>query len=222
MIFARLFIFSIFLTGSIFAQRPLTVEDIMKFNHIKDVTISADGEWVGYATTKDRGDGKGVIRATKGAGHYRIPLGRRPVISNKGAWAAMEIVPSLAETEKAKKKKKKLKNAMVLINTLSGKSEQWERVKSFAFSDDELWFARLFHEEEKEEEDKDKKADKKKKKEKEELGTRLVLRRLQTGDEYQIDGVTRYAFDKQGKYLVYAVALPGGEGNGLFMRYLTG
>ena len=127
------------------AQKPLTVEDIMKFNHIKDVVISEDGEWIAYALTKDRGDGEAVVRATKGGGHFRIPLARRPQISKKSGWAMVEKVSSLVDVEKAgkdKKKKEKLKKGATLINLIGGQQESWERVKSWAFSDDELWFAR--------------------------------------------------------------------------------
>jgi len=215
------------LIGSITApaQRPLTLEDLMTWNHIEDVTISDNGAWVAYATTKDRGDGEGVVRAVENGKLYRIPRGTEPVLGAKGGWAAMTQIPPLAEKLAAEKDEKKdaLADNMVLINLGSGKTETFERVASFAFSEDELWVAWLHLPDKDEEAKKGEEAeDGEKKKKKEKLGSRLVLRRLQTGDSYQIDYVTRFAFDPLGRSFVYAVEAPDGEGNGLFLRYLGG
>ncbi|HEX6200245.1 MAG TPA: hypothetical protein VF150_08280, partial [Thermoanaerobaculia bacterium] len=53
------------------------------------------------------------------------------------------------------------------------------------------------------------------------VGTPLVLRDLATGLELAIDHVESYAFDHPSAHLAYAVAAPGGEGNGLYLRVLT-
>ncbi|HUF78533.1 MAG TPA: prolyl oligopeptidase family serine peptidase [Thermoanaerobaculia bacterium] len=57
-------------------------------------------------------------------------------------------------------------------------------------------------------------------KEDERLGTPLVLRELATGAELEIPHVESYAWDAGASHFVYAVAAPGGEGNGLFLRRL--
>ena len=59
-----------------------------------------------------------------------------------------------------------------------------------------------------------------KKTEDERLGSTLVLRRLATGAESEVPHVESFAFDASSSHLVYAVAAPGGEGNGLFLRRL--
>ncbi len=62
---------------------------------------------------------------------------------------------------------------------------------------------------------------KKGKKKVEKPGTLLTLRRLADGAEFEIDGVASFAFEPKGRWLVYALSLPKGEGNGLFHRDLN-
>ncbi|HSL83656.1 MAG TPA: hypothetical protein VLF66_12850, partial [Thermoanaerobaculia bacterium] len=52
------------------------------------------------------------------------------------------------------------------------------------------------------------------------VGSPLVLRELATGLELTIDHAESYAFDHPSAHLAYAVAAPGGEGNGLYLRAL--
>jgi dienelactone hydrolase len=54
----------------------------------------------------------------------------------------------------------------------------------------------------------------------ERLGATLVLRELATGREVEVPHVTEYAFDAPSAYLAYAVAAPGGDGNGAYLRSL--
>lgn len=227
----------------------------MKFRHIKNVQISDDGTWVVFASVPDRGDPEGVVRATEGDAVWRIPRGSSPAVAKTGDWAGFIILPPALEVEKAgkdKKKKEKLKNGMVLVNTATGEQVAVERVKSFAFSDDGGWMARLHLKEDKKKDDakkddkseaeksegekgegekaggekaegeKKKKAKKKGPKKDKKMGTTLVLRNLGDGSETSVEHVTGYHFDPKSRFLVYAVAAKDGKGDGLYYRDLKG
>jgi len=223
------------------SDKSLTVEDIMKFRHIQDVVVSEDGRWTAYSSEPDRGDGEGVVRAVAGEAAYRVERGHQPVIDKTGRWAAMTLKPPARELEAAGKDKKKreaLKPGMALVSLTDGDTRQWEKVKSFAFSDDGRWLARLSHDPRPEPESADtvkiekpgearsepeKKAPEEgadKGEKKKDLGALLTLRRLADGVEFEIDGVAGYAFDPKGRFLVYALSLEEGVGNGLYYRAL--
>jgi dipeptidyl aminopeptidase/acylaminoacyl peptidase len=55
----------------------------------------------------------------------------------------------------------------------------------------------------------------------ERLGRTLVLRELAAGTETEIPHVTEMAFDERSEWLAYAVAAPGGEDNGVYVRALA-
>jgi hypothetical protein len=62
-------------------KKSLTVQDIMKFKHIRNPVISEDGGWIAYGTQPDRGDGDARIHSLKTNKVYTVERGTRPVIS---------------------------------------------------------------------------------------------------------------------------------------------
>ena len=212
-------------------DRPLTFEDLMKFRQIEGTTISSDGHWVAYALVPDRGDGELVVRSTASKTLYRIERGSDPEISADGLWVAAAIAPTLEEREKAQAKKSrkgagkdedKPKKGLSLLDLRDGTEERFQRVDSFAFSDDGRWLA-FKHSKEKEKPEERESAEddeEKDKKDKPELGTTLKLRDLATKTELSVEHVSSYAFAEQAPVLVYAVSAPEGVGNGVFVRRL--
>ena len=208
-------------------KKPLTVQDIMRFKHIRNPVISEDGEWIAYGTQPDRGDGDARIHSLKANKVYTVERGNRPVISADSRWAAMIVRPEAAELEKAKKKKPQ--QGMALVETSTGKTIQFEKVERFAFSDDSNWLAyQHFKEEEKPKEEE--KAQKEEKEEsppekkptqkKRKSGSTLVLRHLESGKETEIPYVLSFAFDSSSRFLAYVVADPEGKDNGLYTMEL--
>jgi len=222
-------------------DRPLTFSDLMKLRQIQDATISKDGAWVAYALAPDRGDGEAVIRSTAGDPQYFIERGSGPEISADGLWAAAVIEPTLEEREKARDTKEKIKGkkdddkpkkGLSLVNLSTGSEERIDKVEAFAFSEDGRWLA-FKHYEEKEtpDEDEEESTEKSEKVEGEEeepekeekdekLGSTLKLRLLAGDSDLTIEHVTDFVFSENAPYLAYAVAAPGGEGNGAFVRDL--
>jgi dipeptidyl aminopeptidase/acylaminoacyl peptidase len=219
----------IFVLNSTAAEQKklLTVQDIMKFKHIRNPVISEDGGWIAYGTQPDRGDGDARIHSLKANKVYTVERGIRPVISKNSRWVAMIVRPEAVELEKANKKKPKQR--MALVETSAGRVRQLERVERFAFSDDSNWLAcQHFKEEEKSKEDEktqkgeeeksppEKKPDKKKRK----SGSNLFLLHLGSGKEMGIPHVLSFAFDSSSRFLAYVLADPEGKDNGLYIMDL--
>ena len=204
-------------------KKSLTFLDVMKFKEIRNPVISEDGLWVAYSAQPDRGDGEVRIHGLKKGNVFTVKRGSNPVISKNSRWVAMAVKPEAAELEKAKKKKPKQR--MALLETLTGEVVQFEKVERFKFSDNSMWLA-YFHfkeeekpkkeektkEEEKEKSPSEEKVSKKKKK----SGSTLVLRHLDSGKEIQIPYVLSFAFDSPSEYLAYVIADPEGKDNGLY------
>jgi dipeptidyl aminopeptidase/acylaminoacyl peptidase len=213
-------------------KRILTFQDVMKFKEIHAPVISEDGLWLAYNAQPDRGDGEVIVHGLKSGQKIVVERGVRPQISKDSKWVAMSVKPKAMELEKAKKDKPK--DGMALVETAIGEVVQYEKVQSFAFSEDAKWIAFLHHKEEekpqKEEEKSEEKEETKaqeeekpgeKKKEKKETGSLLVLSRLDSGRQVKIPHVLSYAFDESSKFLAYVVASPEDGEDGLYSIDLT-
>ncbi len=220
-------------TSSMAGDKALTFTDLMKFRTVHDPVISKDGRWIAYELRPDRGDGEAVARSVKGDTEYRIERGAEPRISGDGRWVAAAIEPTLEEREKAAGKKDKdedgPKKGLALLDLKDGAQVRFEKVESFAFSDDGRWLAYRHYEEEEEEaeseeegetEEQEGETEEEEDEEEEELGATLVLRDLAHGEEISVEHVTEYAFDEPSAFLAYAVSAPEGQGNGVFLRQL--
>lgn len=224
-IYVFLFVFLLFIPYvSPSDQRVLTFQDIMKFKQIQNPVISEDGNVVAYGTLPDRGDGEVFIHNLKSGKKVTVERGSRPIISKNSRWVAMTIRPKAVDLANAKKDRPK--QGMALVNTSTGEIELFEKIESFAFSEDSAWLAyKLFKEEEKPEEKAEAKvkAETKAKKSpsKEKTGTVLVLRLLETGKESRIPDVLSFAFDNGSSFLAYALAVSGGTDNGLYIKEMN-
>ena len=144
------------------SKRPLTHGDYDSWRSIQGQTLSRDGKFVAYALVPQDGDGEVVVRniATgvewrhsrgaapvnppqrspeaeppPGAGFGQGPFAGRPFFTADNRFVVFQILPAKAETEKAKKEKKKPeempKNSMGIMDLASGEVARVERVKSF-------------------------------------------------------------------------------------------
>ena len=221
-------------------SQPLTFEELMKFRQIQGTVISNAGDWVAYAAVPDRGDGEVIVRSTTTAEEFRIERGADPVISATGDWVVSAVTPALEEREKARKKKGAKdrdtpENGLSILDLASGEEDRIESVESFALSDDGRWLAYKFCEQEKAPEDRDTPGDTASQAEgaatapadaqdgntkKEKIGTRLEVRDLVGDTRVTVEHVQDFVFAETAPLLLYSVAAPGGEGNGVFIRDL--
>lgn len=196
---------------------------MMQFNHLHSPVISDDGDWIAYNVSPDRGDGKTIVQSTKNKKQFVIQRGDKATISNNSQWVAAFVKPKFADLEK--KKKNKPKKDLALLNTVSGKIEEFEKVEKYNLSEDSRWLVYKFF---KEDSSKNKKAEGKKieketsgKKEEKQAGSELVLRQLETTKELHIQFVNSFTFDSTSNFLIYSIADTSGKKNGLFFRELS-
>lgn len=204
-------------------QKPLTYQDLMQFKSIKNPAISADGGWIAYAAEPDRGDGEAHFHALQSEHIFTIERGSRPVFAGNSRWAAVTVKPAALALERAKKDKPK--QGMALIDLQSGEVTSFNEVERFAFAEDGQWLAYQHYQAKKKPAAADTAAapDSAKAKEKKPsytTGATLKLRKLDSGQEFELANVLAFAFDSTSTYLAYAVGDSDGGGNGLFLRDL--
>jgi len=240
------------------AKRPLTHNDYDSWRAIQGQSLSRDGKFVAYALVPQDGDGEVVVRNLASGVEWRAPRGAapvnppqrsaevepgpgpgpgfgqgpfagRPFFTADSRFVVFQILPTKAETEKAKKEKKKPeempKNAMGIMDLSTGGVTRVDRVKSFQVPEEGAGFIAYSLEakvEERKPEDRRPDAapaagtrgrrDPKKK----EYGTDLVLRNMADKSERTFSDVLEYALSKDAKSLVFAVSSKKEETNGAF------
>ena len=197
-------------------KRPMTFTDMMKFNAIKDVQLSENGEVLAYTLKPDRGNPHVVVRRLKEKKDLEIIGAEKPIATTNGNWVAASLPGDFLALEKDKKKK--IKPGMALLDIRTGVQIRFERVKSFAFSQKSTWLVYQFHPQEKKKEkpekdskeasDKTKENNKSKSKKERQLH-RLVLRRLVDGKEWNLETTGRYSLDPSGRFLAVETVTPG-------------
>jgi dipeptidyl aminopeptidase/acylaminoacyl peptidase len=237
-------------------KRPLSHSDYDSWRAIQGQSLSRDGKFVVYALVPQDGDGEVVVRNlatgtewrhSRGAQVVNPPqrtpeaepsagppggpaaFGGRPVFTADTRFVVFQIQPARAETEKAKKEKKKPedmpKNAMGIMDLSTGEVARVERVKSFQVPEEGTGFIAYLLEAKPDE----KKADEKKPDSpqappsnrragarKKEYGTDLVLRNTANKTERTFSDVAEYSISKDAKNLVFAVSSKKEESNGAY------
>jgi hypothetical protein len=151
---------ALFITSFVFAQqkRPLTHADYDSWRSIQGTTLSRDGKYLAYALVPQDGDGEIVVHHLESGKEWRAPRGAapvnppqpnpgaepptgpppsaaRPVFTADSRFLVFQILPTKAETDKAKREKRKPedmpKNALGIIDLSTGETARVERVKSF-------------------------------------------------------------------------------------------
>ena len=232
--------------------KAVTPESYYEWMSIAGAAISSDGEWVVYTLSPYIGEGELVVRATEGTTEYRVPRGyisrpsastgfggyRAPAarITADSKWVVFMIAPSEEEVEEARKAKKKPddqpKSTLAILDLGSGEVTRIPNVRSVSVPGEgpsvivympEPEKKEEEGEEKKEEEAKKEESDTTKKEESEKAtGSTIVLRDLGSGSETTIDNVTSRTFSDDGTLLGYIVSTEDGEGDGVFVRPLSG
>lgn len=238
----------------ILEKRPLTHADYDSWRSVQGQGLSRDGKFLAYALVPQDGDGEIVVRNLQTGAEWRHPRGAqpvnppqpnpsaeppvgppqfsgRPVFTADSRFVVFQILPTKAETERAKKEKKKPedmpKNAMGIMDLSTGEVVRIDRVKNFKVPEDGAGFVAYLLEPKKESvKPEDKKDEKKpdaapttagkKKEKKKEYGSDLVLRNLVDKSERTFPDVLEYTLSKDAKSLVYAVSSKQEETNGAY------
>lgn len=214
-------------------KQSLTLSDIMQFREIKGTELSIDGRWLAYAAIPDRGDATGYVQSSSDDTRFEVPRGVEPQFDDHSQWVAFTVKqPLLALEQASKKEKKKLQNALTLVKLSDGEQLSYERVESYALSDNGDWLAVRFYpvekdtkkdnndDKDKEDKDKDSKPVDDKDKpaklfNKDSHGHALALIDLRSRQRLDFDNVAAYAFGHEKGQFTYAVSTKDGHGNQL-------
>jgi dipeptidyl aminopeptidase/acylaminoacyl peptidase len=208
------------------APRPIQITDIFGWKRIQAPNVSSDGGYFAYRVVPNEGDSELVIRNLKDAKETRFPIGEVVAgggggrggppretgveFSDDGKWLAFQVFPKRADSRKAKRDKKPTFNQMTLVELATGKKQEFDRVKAFAFAGERgNWIA--LHKYPTEAQDKEPPATKWQ-------GSDLILHDLTAGDELNIGNVSEFAFNKSGTYLAFTIDASEKTGNGLQLR----
>jgi dipeptidyl aminopeptidase/acylaminoacyl peptidase len=249
---------ALLVSSSAFAQqpkRPLNHADYDSWRAIQGQSLSRDGRFVAYALVPQDADGEIVVRnlATgvewrhsrgaapvnppqrtpeaqpgPGPGFGQGPFAGRPIFSADSRFVVFQILPAKADTEKAKKEKKRPeempKNAMGIMNLASGEVTRVDRVKNFQVPEEGGGFIAYALEgkiEERKPEERRPDAgaapnrgrrDPRRK----EFGTDLVLRNLSDNGERTFPDALEYTLSRDAKNLVFTVSSKKEETNGAY------
>lgn len=220
------FTFILLLCASVaFAQKkPLdhTVYDSWESIGVKK--LSPNGQWASYSVLKQEGDANLYFQNLAASGKINVSRGEKMQFSADSKFAAFLIKPFFKDTRLEKIKKKKpadmSKDSLGIINLTTAAIYKVGRVKSFIIPENEGSFLAYQKEplldtakkastvtpKDSDAEDAFFADDDVAKKDGKE-GSDLVLRNLLTGTERTFPNVTNYALSKNGKQLVFAVAV---------------
>ncbi len=212
------------------APRPIEITDIFGWKRIQAPNVSNDGAYFAYRVVPNEGDSELVIRNLKDSKETRFPIGeviaaggggggRGPggpsresgvTFSEDGKWLAFQLFPKRADSRKSKRDKKPAFNQVTLVELATGKKQDFDKVKAFAFNGERGgWIA--LHKYTTDAQDKEPPATKWQ-------GSDLLLHQLSTGDELNIGNVSEFAFNKPGTYLAFTIDASEKTGNGLQIR----
>ena len=212
-------------------KRPLDHSVYDNWKAIEGQSISPDGRWVLYnVVPRDGGDGELIVREVESDREHVIPRGSSARFDPESNWVVFLIEPSeeaLKEARAAEKKSdEQPKSALGILRLADGSVTTIERVRSFQLPEeagDRLAFlmerdlpaeseepetAHPVAEEQEEESAAPNPA---------ELGTRLVVRTLDTGAEQSWEYATAYALSADGRRLYFVTSEPDEENDGVYV-----
>ena len=223
--------------AAVAAKRPLAHRDYDGWRSIATPTVSRDGKYLAYSYMPQEGDGDLVVRDLKTGREHSFSVGALPppplpdpdanpdapapvrnvriTFTNDSRYVVCTTYPPKAETEKAKKDKKKPeempKGGLVIVDLATFTSTPIASVKSVSVpSKGGMWIA--YSKESKEA----RPAPAKPAEVRKEYGTDLVVRDLATAEEMTLPNVLEYAVARDGETLLYAVSSKTESENGVF------
>lgn len=205
------------------ATRPVSYDAYDSWKSIQNVTLSRDGAWLAYTLAPQDGDGELVVRNLATGSESRHARGKEAVFTADGRFLVFGIAPLKAETDKARKAKKKPedmpKGGVGVLDLATQMTFTADRIKSFKVPKDAgNYVAYLKDAEPKSREDRERERKEAAEKEGDEAtakkndlkkidpGTVLVLRDLAAGTETTVADVADYAISNTGTLLAYALA----------------
>jgi len=188
-------------------KKPLTFDDILKWNRITETAISNDGNTIVYKSEPWKGDPILEITAKNGDKMATLPCATDANITNDSEYVIFTIVPSedtIRQLKLAKTKKEDMpKNKLGIYHLATGRIDTIPDFKSYKIP--EKWDEWVAYQVETTVE-KDTSAfenENKPKKESAENGYKLVIRNLETSKAIEYPFVTDYELAKENEFITF-------------------
>ncbi|MBN1939387.1 MAG: prolyl oligopeptidase family serine peptidase [Candidatus Aminicenantes bacterium] len=192
--------------------RPIGLRDIFTWRSISGQAVSDDGRWFACRIVPQQGDGEVLFKRTDGSKEYAFPAGEGRMgtvaLSADGTYGAFIVNPGSEEARRLRRERKPMTLKAVIVNLASGEKVEYDKVRSFRFSEDNpAWIVLHKSAPESQAREKDKWA-----------GSDLILHELATGKDLVLGNVAEFAFDKKGSRLALVIDAYGQSGNGILLR----
>jgi dipeptidyl aminopeptidase/acylaminoacyl peptidase len=198
------------------SPRPLGMTDVLSWKNIRGPRLSPDGQDLAYWLSPNERDSEVVLRSTRGDKECRFPAGAvrfggSLAFSEDSKWLAFAVAPTRKEARRLQKQHKPSYNKAVLVNLASGKKQEFDMVRRFAFAGEAGgWLALHKYPSPAQAAGPERWS-----------GTDLILHELATGTEHNIGNVSDFAFNKKGQWLALLIDAQGKSGNGVQLRNLA-
>lgn len=129
----------------VYQKRPLNAADYDRWQNVSFERHAPNGQWLAYQIDPQEGDGQLLVSATgsavgTSAPRYRLARGYDARFSADSRFLVAKLKAPLADTRKAKLKKKKAdelpKDSLAVIDLASGKITRFANVKSYVLGKD--------------------------------------------------------------------------------------
>lgn len=192
-------------------KRALTHDDYDGWESVSSEKLSKNGNWVGYETNPQEGDGRIDFVSPSGTDtRYQINRGKNFVFSNEGKFAVGLIKPESDKVRKLKLKDTKKddlpKDSVFIINLADGKVEKFAKIKSFKTPNKEGEWVALHFEKATAKPAAEKDSAEKAEKPKKTTGSRLLVRSFDGSKSWEFKRVKDYGFSEKGEFLYYVNA----------------
>ncbi|RIJ46224.1 S9 family peptidase [Maribellus luteus] len=192
-------------------KRPLTFDDILKWNRITETHLSNNGKYIVYKEEPWKGDP--VLKITTPAGEEKASIkcgtGAKITADSRFLVFTLKAPEDSVRALKLKKTKKEdlPKDQLVIYDLDKGTQEVIEQIKSFKIPAE--WSGWIAYQTEKT--DTTSRSDKKEKKNGKDETLPLVIKNLINGEEKEFPAVSSYEFSEENKILAFV-----SEGDSVF------
>ena len=199
--------------ASVWAQdKPLTHDAYDRWEEIEDRALSDDGQWALYVTQPPKGDGELQVKHLESDQQHTVARGEQASFTESNQFAVFLIDPPHDSTRQAKlddvPPPKRPKDDLGLLTLSSGEVTEIDRVQSYKLPEDgQDWIA--YHHDpprpDSAESEGDSEGEGNEEEDGETEGAPLVIRHLDSGQEWRYEDVTDYAFSENGRLFAYTV-----------------
>jgi dienelactone hydrolase len=137
------------------AKRPIEVADVIAWKSLGSTVLSSDGQWFGYRSVPQEGDGEVVLRRVRTDKELRFPIGEQPqgqgggrggrggaagggssalAFSDDAKWAAFTTYPTRQAAQRLRRQRRPIQSGVTIVNLDTGEKKEYAKIRRFDFS----------------------------------------------------------------------------------------